>query len=237
MFDLAAPPDAAKRPIRSYALRQKHLSPAQSRALERHWPRYGLNADRAFAPDRVFGRSAPLALEIGFGNGEHLLRRASEHPGTDFVGIEVWPPGIGTLLRQAAAAEARNLRVVRADAREYIRKRLPDASLDIVWILFPDPWPKKRHHKRRLVNADFLDLIAMKMKPGASLHLATDWAHYAAAMREAAAACARLDAESACGVRGVRTGETRFERRGARAGRAIDNLSLRRVADGAGERI
>ena len=227
----------AVRGIRSFVVRKGRVSPAQTRALNQYWSRYGLTENFKTDPARVFGRRAPLELEIGFGNGERLLRQALDEPHKDFIGVEVWPPGVGTLLRRLAEHRADNVRIVKADAGEYIKRCLPKACLDGVWILFPDPWPKKRHHKRRLVKGDFLELVAEKMKPGAKMYLATDWQHYADEMRAAVSASAQFeiveDSENASENEignGARPHKTRFEQRGLVAGRAISNLVLSRRA-------
>lgn len=167
-------------PIRSFVRRTGRMTAAQKRALTELWPRYGID----FAPElvdfeQVFGRSAPRVMEIGFGNGELLVEMAAAHPDQDFLGVEVHEPGIGHCLLAAERASITNLRVICHDAVEVLRQQIADASLDTVQLFFPDPWPKKRHHKRRIVQPDFLRLVARKLKPDGVLHMATDWEAYA----------------------------------------------------------
>jgi tRNA (guanine-N7-)-methyltransferase len=176
------PPDSAPRhrPIRSFVLRQGRQTEAQKRAFELHWPAYGLDyrgEPQAFGT--IFGRSAPLVMEIGFGNGEQLLFACEREPARDFIGVEVHGPGVGRLLNAAAAANLRNLRVYQHDAVEVLRDDVAPGALDEVRIYFPDPWHKKRHHKRRLVQPAFVALLCERLRPGGLLHVATDWEGYA----------------------------------------------------------
>ena len=170
-----------QRSIRSFVRRQGRLTSAQQRALDSCWQRFGvtLSAPSMLDLEVLFGRSATRVLEIGFGDGESLVTMAHNHPESDFLGIEVYRPGIGRLLQQANALELNNLRVIGMDAVEVLISYIPAACLDRIQIFFPDPWPKKRHHKRRLIQADFVTLLGTKLKPGGCLHLATDWEHYA----------------------------------------------------------
>ncbi|HTW74458.1 MAG TPA: tRNA (guanosine(46)-N7)-methyltransferase TrmB [Steroidobacteraceae bacterium] len=227
------PPQA----IRSYVVRAGRITPAQQRALSELWPRYGV----AFTPgpldlDRLFGRSAPRTLEIGFGNGDNLLARALRDPGRDFLGVEVHRPGIGHLLLGAAGAALTNLRVIAHDAVQVLQLQLTDASLDEVQLLFPDPWPKKRHHKRRLVQPAVIELLAARLRAGGRLHVVTDWQPYAEQMLVDLSACAALErlaldrpAGDAAATPGGRTA-TRFEKRGERLGHRIhEYVFLRRA--------
>lgn len=230
---MSTSPDRAPRAIRSFVMRGGRATVAQQRALCEQWPRYGL--DYSAAPldlDALFGRVASRTLEIGFGNGEFLASLADRQPGRDFLGIEVHPPGVGHLLHLAANAELTNLRVSRHDAVEVVRDQLGPSSLDEVLVLFPDPWHKKRHHKRRLVNPAFASLIASRLVVGGRLHLATDWEDYARQMIEV------LDAEpllrNGAGPGGFvprdeNRAPTRFERRGERLGHAVFDLDYTRV--------
>src|SRR5690606_34689347 len=173
------PVDETSRHIRSFVLRQGRITPAQERAFAQHWGRYGLEprgTPRDFAA--VFGRRAPLVLEIGFGNGEQLCAAAAAEPERDFVGIEVHRPGVGHLLNALAAAALDNVRLYHHDAIEVLRDDIAPAALAETRIGFPDPWPKKRHHKRRLIQPGFVALLASRTAPGGRLHLATDWAGY-----------------------------------------------------------
>jgi tRNA (guanine-N7-)-methyltransferase len=173
------------RPLRSYVLRQGRLSPAQRRAHETLLPRYGI-AYRAQFVDlhAVFGRAAPKILEIGFGMGETTARLAQMHPECDYLGVEVHTPGIGSLLRRIDELQLTNVRIVPHDAVEVVRDMIEDAALNGVHIFFPDPWPKKRHHKRRLLQPPFARLLASRLAPGAYLHVATDWRDYAVSILE-----------------------------------------------------
>ena len=221
------------RRIRSFVLRQGRLTPAQERALAELWPRYGL--DIAGAPrdfGAVFGRSAPLVLEIGFGNGEALRFAAEQEPGRDFIGIEVHRPGVGRLLNALAAAGLANARVYNHDAVEVLEQDIADGALDEVRIWFPDPWHKKRHHKRRLLQPAFVDLLARKLRHGGLLHLATDWQDYALHMGEVLDADARFRNRAGPGGHSPRPpwrAETHFEKRGQRLGHGVWDLLYDRV--------
>jgi tRNA (guanine-N7-)-methyltransferase len=178
-------PDKFHRPIRSFVLRKGRLTVAQSRALQELWPAFGIARDPGLInASALFGRTAPLVVEIGFGNGEATWRMAQNEQDKDFIGIEVHKPGVGHLLQCLESRQVSNVRIAQDDAVEFINDRLGDHCLDEVRIYFPDPWPKKRHHKRRIIQTGFLDLLAFKMKPGAVLHLATDWQPYAEHMLE-----------------------------------------------------
>lgn len=216
------------RAIRSFVLRQGRITPAQQRAFEQHWQRYGV--DYAGQPrdlDALFGRSAPHVLEIGFGNGE-ALAWASEHDAArDYLGIEVHRPGVGRLMNALAARDARNVRLWSHDAVEVLEHEIPPDSLDEVRIWFPDPWHKKRHHKRRLIQPAFVQLLASRVKLGGLLHLATDWADYAAHMREvleAAPAWRNRRGDGGYAERPPWRIETRFEQRGVRLGHGVWDL-------------
>src|SRR3984957_12908029 len=172
-----------QRRIRSFVLRAGRTTPAQERALGELWPTYGIDSSAATLDlASVFGRTAPRCLEIGFGAGEVIGSLAENNPHIDYLGIEVHRPGIGRLLLRAEAAGARNLRVLCHDAVEVLRDHLHDESFDEVLAFFPDPWHKKRHHKRRLIDAAFAALLADKLKGGGILRLATDWQEYAEQM-------------------------------------------------------
>lgn len=216
------------RPIRSFVRREGRMTPAQRRALEELWPRYGLDAgDAPFDFIRIFGRRAPVVLEIGFGDGEALAATATAHPQNDYVGIEVHRPGVGALLRRLAEQNLTNVRVMVADAKEVLTARVPDGSLAAVHLFFPDPWPKQRHHKRRLVQPDFAALVAGKLAPGGYFHVATDWQDYA---EHVAAVLARTPGmvEDAARADFFARPPTRFERRGRRLGHAVRDLVYRR---------
>jgi tRNA (guanine-N7-)-methyltransferase len=222
------PGESHRRAIRSFVVRAGRMTPGQRQALERLWPRYGLGLpDGAIDLDQAFGRQAPRTLEIGFGMGDALLAMATGRPEQDFIGVEVYPPGIGSFLLRVEQASLTNVRVICADAVEVLARHLPAASLDRLLVLFPDPWPKKRHHKRRLVNAPFLDLAARVLRSGGQLQIATDWADYAAAIGEMLPDCADfMPAGPAPGNAG--RPETKYERRGQRLGHAIAEFVCQR---------
>jgi tRNA (guanine-N7-)-methyltransferase len=212
-------------------MRAGRATAGQLRALEELWPIYGIESKEPLDLDRLFGRRAPRMLEIGFGAGEALLAFAQSHPDIDCLGIEVHRPGVGHLMLGAHAAELKNLRVMDRDAVEVLRDQLPEASIAIAHIFFPDPWHKKRHHKRRLIQAPFAALLARVISPGGTLRLATDWEHYAEQMREVLDASTEFDniAGSAGFVaRSAVRPLTRFERRGHRLGHGVWDLEYRR---------
>jgi tRNA (guanine-N7-)-methyltransferase len=177
----AAPPDGRRRrAIRSFVLRQGRMSPAQQRAFETLMPRYGVAYSEApldFAA--LFGRTAPVVLEVGFGMGETTAAIAAAHPQVDCLGIEVHAPGVGALLRRIDAGHLANVRVIRHDAVEVVAHMIPLGALAAVHVYFPDPWPKKRHHKRRLLQPAFVRALAERLAIGGYLHVATDWSDYA----------------------------------------------------------
>jgi tRNA (guanine-N7-)-methyltransferase len=220
------------RSIRSYVIRAGRMTTAQRRALADYWPRYGVDFQPApLDLDQLFGRTAPRSVEVGFGNGEHLLERALAQPERDFLGLEVHPPGVGHLLLATAEAGASNVRIIAHDAVEVLQSQISLQSLDEVQLLFPDPWPKKRHHKRRLVQPQFVALVATRLRAGGRFHLATDWEPYAEEMLTVLGACELL---ANCSTGGgysdavVARSATRFERRGARLGHRVRELLFRR---------
>jgi tRNA (guanine-N7-)-methyltransferase len=155
------------------------MTDAQQRALEEYLPKLGLSIDQPWDFKSIFGRDAPTILEIGFGMGNSLFEMVANHPTENFIGIEVHRPGVGSLLSKIGAANITNFRVCIGDARLALENSVPDASLARVQLFFPDPWPKTRHHKRRLVQTEFMSLIAKKLRPDGIFHVATDWAPYA----------------------------------------------------------
>lgn len=220
------------RRVRSFVLREGRLTPGQARALEQWLPSYGLDgATDELDLGAVFGRRAPVVLEIGFGNGESLLDMARRRPEWDFIGVEVHRPGVGHLLKAAGEEGIRNLRVSARDAIELLEQRIADNALSRVQLYFPDPWPKKRHHKRRIVQPPFAALVARKLKPGGEFHLATDWQPYAEHMREvldAEPALENLAGEAGYVARPEERPLTKFERRGQRLGHGVRDLIYRR---------
>jgi tRNA (guanine-N7-)-methyltransferase len=226
--------DKPHRPIRSFVLRAGRLTPAQTRALEEIYPVLGIQPGKEsldFAG--LFGRQAEVIIEIGFGNGDATWNMAISEPEKDFVGIEVHPPGVGRLLQILKEKGIGNVRVAMEDATELIAGRVGDNSLAGVRIYFPDPWPKKRHHKRRLIQPHFIALLAAKMKPGAILHLATDWVPYAEHMLEVLQACddfSNLSESGSYSEKPLWRPATKYERRGDRLGHETRDLLFRKKA-------
>ena len=226
----AAGGDAAphRRELRSYVRREGRFTPSQRRAVADLLPRYGLpDGDGPIDLVNLFGRDAPRTLEIGFGNGAVLASLAGAAPEQDFIGIEVYRPGVGRLLAQAEREGMRNLRVSDADAVTLLRERFADASLDRVLVFFPDPWPKKRQQKRRLIQLPFIALLRSKLKPGGQLCLATDWQNYAEQMlevMEAAPGMSNLHGAGNYAPRAEFRPITRFELRGQRLGHGVWDL-------------
>jgi tRNA (guanine-N7-)-methyltransferase len=214
------------RPIRSYVLRQGRTTPAQQRALEKLYPRYGVPfAQTLLDAPQLFGRAAPLVLEIGSGMGETTAAIANAHPEADFIAIEVHGPGVGSLLNAIERDGLGNVRVIRHDALEVLEHMIGDETLAAIHLFFPDPWPKKRHHKRRLVQPHAASLMARKLAAGAVLHAATDWPDYAEQMGAVFGAEPLLEpAERGFTSRPM----TKFASRGARLGHAIRDLYFRR---------
>ncbi len=221
------------RKVRSFVLRQGRFTDAQQRAFDELWPRFGLDylgTARDF--DATFGRSAARILEIGFGNGEALRYSAQRDPVRDHIGIEVHAPGVGRLLNALADDDARNVRLYHHDAVEVLHHEIDDATLDEVRIYFPDPWHKKRHHKRRLLNSEFAGLLVRKLAIGGRLHLATDWQDYAEQMWDVLDATTGL--QNIAGTRGAVPRpewrpQTHFETRGQKLGHGVWDLLYNRV--------
>ncbi len=222
-----------RRAIRSYVLRSGRMTGGQARALQDLWPRYGIETPGGVLDlPALFGRTAPVTLEIGFGNGDNLLALASAHPQQDFIGVEVHAPGVGRVLHAADTAGLTNLRVLQHDAVEVLRGRIAPDSLQAILVLFPDPWHKKRHHKRRLVNGEFAALAASRLVPGGTLQLATDWVPYAEWMREvldASPLLANRAGEAGYVPRNPGRVRTRFEARGERLGHEVRDLCYERI--------
>jgi len=218
------------RPVRSFVLRQGRMSPAQTRAFTELLPRYGVpftDAPLRFA--EVYGRSAPVVLEIGFGMGETTAAIAHAHPDRDFLGIEVHAPGVGALCKRIEALDLANLRVIRHDAVEVVERMIPPGSLAGIHVYFPDPWPKKRHHKRRLLQPAFVHALAQRLVPGGYLHAATDWEAYAQEMLATLGAeplLANTVADFA--PRPAWRPQTKFETRGLALGHGVFDLVFTR---------
>jgi tRNA (guanine-N7-)-methyltransferase len=221
--------------VRSFVLREGRLTAGQARAFAELWPRYGVDwvPGTVVDPGALFGDDRPVVLEIGFGNGESLAEMADARPEHNFLGLEVHRPGVGHLLLEIERRGLRNLRVMRADALELLRDGLPEASLEAVQLFFPDPWPKKRHHKRRIVRPELVRLLARALAPGGILHTATDWEPYAEQMLALLDGADELfENRAGPGRYAPRPPErpvTKFERRGERLGhRARDLVYVRR---------
>jgi len=221
---------APARTIRSFVRRAGRMGTGQVRALADYGPRFLLpHADQPLDLDATFGRTAARILEIGFGMGDSTALIAAQHPDQDYLGVEVHTPGVGALLKRIGEAGLGNIRIIQHDAVEVLRQRLADTSLDGVHIFFPDPWHKKRHHKRRLIQPEFVRLLCTKLKPGGYLHLATDWQDYAEQMLAVLSAEPQL-ANTAADY-SPRPGErplTKFERRGLRLGHGVWDLIFRK---------
>jgi tRNA (guanine-N7-)-methyltransferase len=222
-----------QRRIQSFVLRAGRLTPGQERALNELWPVYGVDLqDARLDLDAIFGRHARRCLEIGFGIGEVIGNLAETHPDIDYLGVEVHRPGVGRLLLRAAQSNLRNLRVIRHDAVLVLKDNLPNDCLDEILVFFPDPWHKKRHHKRRLIEPQFVALAADKLRPGGVLRLATDWQDYAEQMLAVCNTDPRLSSVSADRryvERPAFRPATRFERRGARLGHGVWDLAYTKV--------
>ncbi|MES9837594.1 MAG: tRNA (guanosine(46)-N7)-methyltransferase TrmB [Candidatus Thiodiazotropha sp.] len=227
------PAESPHRPIRSYVLRQGRMTEGQQRAFEALWPHYGITLDQGPLPlASHFGRQTPVTLEIGFGNGEALAQLAARHSEQDFLGVEVHSPGVGHLMLTLAAQDSQNVRILQSDAMELLRHHLPEASLQRVLLYFPDPWHKRRHHKRRIVNQEFTDLIHRALKPGGVIHMATDWEDYARQMMTLFSQHSGFRNQAGKGTFSPRPETrpmTRFEQRGERLGHGVWDLLFERL--------
>ena len=228
----SAPDTRPHRSVRSFVVRAGRMTVAQERAWTELWPRYGIETGSEPLDLRgIFGRNAPRTLEIGFGDGESLVALAAAHPDRDYLGIEVHRPGVGHLMLRAEELGLGNVRAICRDAVEVLQQCVPPASLDELLLYFPDPWPKKRHHKRRIVQPEFVALVASRLRPGGVLRMATDWQPYAEHMLEVASGCATLRNESPDASYVQRPESrpvTKFERRGHRLGHGTWDLAFSR---------
>lgn len=221
------------RKVRSFVQRAGRTTTAQKRALRDLLPRFGIPyRERAIDFSDVFGRHAPVVLDIGFGDGTALLTLAANHPDRDYLGVEVHEPGIGHLLLQLERAGLVNVRIIAHDAVEVIKCMLPARAVDAVNLFFPDPWPKKRHHKRRIVQPRFVQDVARILKPEGTFHIATDWADYAEHVAAVVAKYARFEAlspEQASSEPLFDRPTSKFERRGIALGHTVTDLHFRRT--------
>jgi tRNA (guanine-N7-)-methyltransferase len=218
--------------VRSYVLRQGRITAAQQRAFDELFPLYGIEyVPQPLDASALFGRVAPLVLEIGSGMGETTVAIAKAQPERDFIAVEVHGPGVGALLNRIAAEKLANLRVIRHDALEVLEHSVPEGALAAIHLFFPDPWPKKRHHKRRLVQPAFAALAARKLAPGGVLHAATDWRDYAEQMLAVLGAEPLLENTAAgYAARPAYRPLTKFEGRGLRLGHEVRDLVFQRRA-------
>jgi len=227
--------EAGRRPVRSFVRRAGRLTDGQRRALEELLPRFGIGPGSGVLDfQELFGNDRAVILEIGFGNGDVTWRVAQANPGQNFLGVEVHEPGVGRLLLALEREGLDNVRVACVDAVTLLRDRIAPHSLDGVRIFFPDPWPKKRHHKRRLIQPQFLTLLASRMKHGAILHLATDWTPYAEHMLDVLGQSPHFENLSESGggcARPEWRPRTKYEMRGERLGHGVIDLLLRRTAE------
>ncbi len=227
-----AQPDKQHRPIRSYVLRQGRLTPGQERAFETLWPRFGVAfTGKPLNLPTLFGNDHPVYLEIGFGNGDSLAQMAATDPDSNYLGIEVHRPGVGHLLLKIEELGLSNLCVLRHDAVEVISKGIGDGALEGAFLFFPDPWHKKRHHKRRILQPAFVRELARVIHPGGRFHAATDWEAYAEHMMQVLSESPDFENRAGPGNYTGRPGYrplTKFEQRGQRLGHGVWDLIFQR---------
>ncbi|HSC68071.1 MAG TPA: tRNA (guanosine(46)-N7)-methyltransferase TrmB [Cellvibrio sp.] len=225
-------PEFKPKSIRSFVIRAGRITAGQKSAFDSWWQSYGLSLFKgAIDPAQVFGRTAPLVLEIGFGMGDSLLEMARNEPEKNFIGIEVHPPGVGRLINQAGQEYLTNLRVYMADAMDVLEDCIPDGSIDRLQLYFPDPWHKKKHHKRRILQSAFVQKVRPKITPGGIFHMATDWQAYAEHMLEVmqdAPGFTNASAEADYAPRPDYRPITKFEKRGERLGHGVWDLMFKR---------
>ncbi|MBT8420159.1 MAG: tRNA (guanosine(46)-N7)-methyltransferase TrmB [Gammaproteobacteria bacterium] len=223
-----SPRPPATRRIRSFVCRPGRITRAQQRALETGWQQFGIETrNEVLDLNGIFGRHAPRYLEIGFGMGDGLMEMALANPQCDYLGIEVYEPGLGRLIHQLTERNISNVRAIRGDAVEVLERCITQRALDGVFLYFPDPWPKKRHHKRRIVQPGFVSLVCGRLKPGGYFELATDWADYAAHMLktlEAESGFTNMAGPGRFPPRPIRRPFTKFEQRGRGIGHGIWDL-------------
>lgn len=227
---MASTPHPLHRPIRSYVLRQGRISHAQQRAYDALLPLFSLPYQaRALDPGLIFKRDAPRVLEIGFGMGESTAEIAASHPETDYIGVEVHTPGVGGLLKQIGERDLKNVRIIQHDAVEVLQHMIGGNTLAGIHIFFPDPWPKLRHHKRRLIQAELTRLLASRLRPGGYLHAATDWQAYAEHILATFAHEPLLEnTASGYAPRPAYRPLTKFEQRGLKLGHGVWDIVFRK---------
>jgi tRNA (guanine-N7-)-methyltransferase len=227
-------PEYRKKSIRSYVVRAGRMTDGQRKAFETSWPIYGLKlADGAINTDEVFGRSGLKILEIGFGMGDSLLQMAAAEPESDFIGIEVHPPGVGTIINTARVEGLENLRIYLADANDVLDECFAPASIDRLQLYFPDPWHKKKHNKRRIVQPSFLQQVREKLRPNGIIHMATDWQPYAEQMLEILSEAAGFENCAGPGESSPRPAYrplTKFEKRGERLGHGVWDFIFKKTS-------
>ncbi|KRO94867.1 MAG: tRNA (guanosine(46)-N7)-methyltransferase TrmB [Proteobacteria bacterium] len=227
-------PEYRKKSIRSYVVRAGRMTDGQRKAFETSWPIYGLKlADGAINTDEVFGRSGLKILEIGFGMGDSLLQMAAAEPESDFIGIEVHPPGVGTIINTARVEGLANLRIYLADANDVLDECFAPASIDRLQLYFPDPWHKKKHNKRRIVQPSFLQQVREKLRPNGIIHMATDWQPYAEQMLEILSEAAGFENCAGPGESSPRPAYrplTKFEKRGERLGHGVWDFIFKKTS-------
>ncbi len=225
-------PEYKKKDIRSFVIRAGRMTDAQKKAFDHRWPEYGLSLfDGSLVVEKVFERDAPLVLEVGFGMGDSLLAMAKAEPDKNFIGIEVHPPGVGRLMNLAGVEGVKNLKVYMADAKDVLEECIPDNSLARFQLYFPDPWHKKKHHKRRIAQAKFLELVAAKLQGGGVFHMATDWEHYAEAVMETlylSRSYENMAPEYQFSPKPDYRPGTKFEKRGEKLGHGVWDLLFRK---------
>jgi tRNA (guanine-N7-)-methyltransferase len=217
--------------IRSFIRRQGRITQGQQQALDNHWGKYCLNPAVDYDLNQVFGRVAPLIVEIGFGTGDSLAKMAADNPDNDYIGIEVHRPGVGHLMMLLHQQGLTNVRIYCHDAMDIFEHKIPDNSLTGVHLFFPDPWPKKKHHKRRIVRPSFVELLIRKLKPAGYFHAATDWKNYAENMLKILSSGVGISNANHLGDycdRPEYRPLTRFEQRGIRLGHGVWDLIFRK---------
>ena len=226
-------PEYREKSIRSYVVRAGRMTEAQRKAFEVSWPVYGLKlADGAINTDVIFGRTGQKVLEIGFGMGTSLIEMAVASPNTDFIGVEVHPPGVGTLMNSARIEDLSNLRVYLADANDVLEECFATQSIDRLQLYFPDPWHKKKHNKRRIVKSTFVQQVREKLRSNGILHMATDWQHYAEQMMETLSEAEGFENCAGAGQYSERPSYrpiTKFEKRGEKLGHGVWDLVFKKI--------